>query len=311
MNNNIELRSVRELMGMNYFIPAYQRGYRWTKSQVEDLLNDLLAFATKKNKTEKEFYCLQPIVLRNIQEDVLSDDHRKSSIQNATIYEVIDGQQRLTTILIILKYLQDKVLKGDTFESEYRFSLYKIIYETRPNLVEIFNQLDVINQDNIDYEHITTNYNIVSKWFDAQAEPRKSRESILNVLINDNTEPNVKVIWYELNDQTQNPVDTFLRINLGKIALTNGELIKALLLQESNFGKSELAELQQMEIAQEWDAMERTFHNENFWWFIANDEFISSTRIEYVLNLYFQLALDKDNSILEFSGTDKDQTFRY
>ena len=263
MNNNIELRSVRELMGMNYFIPAYQRGYRWTKSQVEDLLNDLLAFATKKNKTEKEFYCLQPIVLRNIQEDVLSDDHRKSSIQNATIYEVIDGQQRLTTILIILKYLQDKVLKGDTFESEYRFSLYKIIYETRPNLVEIFNQLDVINQDNIDYEHITTNYNIVSKWFDAQAEPRKSRESILNVLINDNTEPNVKVIWYELNDQTQNPVDTFLRINLGKIALTNGELIKALLLQESNFGKSELAELQQMEIAQEWDAMERTFHNEN------------------------------------------------
>jgi uncharacterized protein with ParB-like and HNH nuclease domain len=146
MNNNIELRSVRELMGMNYFIPAYQRGYRWTKSQVEDLLNDLLAFATKKNKTEKEFYCLQPIVLRNIQEDVLSDDHRKSSIQNATIYEVIDGQQRLTTILIILKYLQDKVLKGDTFESEYRFSLYKIIYETRPNLVEIFNQLDEINE---------------------------------------------------------------------------------------------------------------------------------------------------------------------
>lgn len=121
--------------------------------------------------------------------------------------------------------------------------------------------------------------------------------SILNVLINDNTEPNVKVIWYELNDQTQNPVDTFLRINLGKIALTNGELIKALLLQESNFGKSELAELQQMEIAQEWDAMERTFHNENSWWFIANDEFISSTRIEYVLNLYFQLALDKDTIV--------------
>lgn len=311
MNNNIELRSVRELMGMNYFIPAYQRGYRWTKSQVEDLLNDLLAFSTKKNKTEKEFYCLQPIVVRNVQEDVLSDEHRKSSIKNATIYEVIDGQQRLTTILIILKYLQDKILKGDTFESEYRFSLYKIIYETRPNLIEIFNQLDVINQDNIDYEHITSNYEIVSKWFDSQAEPRKSREAILNVLINDNTEPNVKVIWYELNDHTQNPVDTFLRINLGKIALTNGELIKALLLQESNFGKSELAELQQMEIAQEWDAMERTFHNENFWWFIANDEFTSSTRIEYVLNLYFQLALDKDNSILEFSGTDKDQTFRY
>lgn len=64
-----------------------------------------------KIKLKKNSYCLQPIVLRNIQEDVLSDDHRKSSIQNATIYEVIDGQQRLTTILIILAYLQDKVPK--------------------------------------------------------------------------------------------------------------------------------------------------------------------------------------------------------
>lgn len=311
MNNKIELRSVRDLMGVNYFIPAYQRGYRWTRSQVEDLLNDLLTFSSKKNKTEKEFYCLQPIVTRISQENNLSEKHLQSIIRETDIYEVIDGQQRLTTILIILKYLQDKILKGDTFESEYKFSLYKIIYETRPNLVDIFNKLSIINEDNIDYAHITTNYNIVSKWFDAQAEPRWARESVLNLLIGNNSKPNVKVIWYELNNRAQNPIDTFLRINLGKIPLTNGELIKALLLQENNFGKSELAELQQMEIAQEWDNMERNFHNENLWWFLSNEESSSNTRIEYILDLCFQLALEEDASILDYAGTDKDQTFRY
>lgn len=311
MNNKIELRSVRELMGMNYFIPAYQRGYRWTKSQVEDLLNDLFTFSNKKIKTDQEFYCLQPIVLRSINEDLLNDEHRKSIVKDTKIFEIIDGQQRLTTMLIVLKYLQKKELKGDTFESEYRFSLYKIIYETRPGLVGVFDNLSNINDENIDFGHITSAYSYVEDWFNKQIEPKNSRLDILNVLINNNSKPNVKVIWYELNDQTQNPVDTFLRINLGKIPLTNGELIKALLLQENNFGKSELAELQQMEIAQEWDSMERSFHNDNLWWFIANEDHSSSTRIEYILNLYFQLALDKDQEILEFSGTDKDQIFRY
>ncbi|KAA6328555.1 hypothetical protein EZS27_022565, partial [termite gut metagenome] len=62
--NNIGLKSISELLGMNFFIPSYQRGYRWDRQQVEDLLNDIYLFATKKGKSEKEFYCLQPIVAR-------------------------------------------------------------------------------------------------------------------------------------------------------------------------------------------------------------------------------------------------------
>ena len=33
--NIIGLKSVRELLGLNFFIPDYQRGYRWTAQQVE------------------------------------------------------------------------------------------------------------------------------------------------------------------------------------------------------------------------------------------------------------------------------------
>lgn len=46
--NKIELKSVSELLGMKFFIPSYQRGYRWTEQQVKDLLEDILEFAKKE-----------------------------------------------------------------------------------------------------------------------------------------------------------------------------------------------------------------------------------------------------------------------
>ena len=49
VENRLEpIKPVSALLGMNFFIPAYQRGYRWDKQQVEDLLNDILKFKPKK-----------------------------------------------------------------------------------------------------------------------------------------------------------------------------------------------------------------------------------------------------------------------
>jgi uncharacterized protein with ParB-like and HNH nuclease domain len=59
--NKIGLKSIKELLGMNFFIPAYQRGYRWKETQVKQLLDDIWQF--RENKTEGEFYCLQPVVV--------------------------------------------------------------------------------------------------------------------------------------------------------------------------------------------------------------------------------------------------------
>src|SRR5438552_322948 len=66
-----------------YRIPAYQRGYRWTSQQVTQLLEDIRDFAQRDNPQPEEFYCLQPLVLKA---------HGDGS------YEVVDGQQRLTTL---------------------------------------------------------------------------------------------------------------------------------------------------------------------------------------------------------------------
>ena len=80
MDNEIQLKSISQLSGMKFVIPDYQRGYRWDKTQVEQLLDDIREFSSPRNKKDTgEFYCLQPVVVR-----------RRPSGE----YELIDGQQR-------------------------------------------------------------------------------------------------------------------------------------------------------------------------------------------------------------------------
>ena len=70
MDNSIKQYAIGELLDGRYFyIPSYQRGYRWTEKQVGDLLRDLLCFANDfanegKEKKQDQFYCLQPVIAR-------------------------------------------------------------------------------------------------------------------------------------------------------------------------------------------------------------------------------------------------------
>ena len=69
MDNSIEQYAIGELLDGRYFyIPSYQRGYRWTDKQVDDLLRDLLCFAND-TKDDYDFYCLQPIIARPITDE--------------------------------------------------------------------------------------------------------------------------------------------------------------------------------------------------------------------------------------------------
>lgn len=60
MESKIELKKTNELLGMNFYIPSYQRGYRWTEQQVKDLLNDIDEFKQEGDN----WYCLQPLVVK-------------------------------------------------------------------------------------------------------------------------------------------------------------------------------------------------------------------------------------------------------
>ncbi len=254
--NKLVLKSINELLKNSFFIPAYQRGYRWTDVQVEQLLNDIWKFA-KKEKNNEDFYCLQPVVVKSREE------------KN---YEVIDGQQRLTTIYIILNYFNKRLTE------EYKKRLYAIGYETRPDSFKFLQNIDFErHEENIDYFHIYKAYETIKNWFEDKQNIINDFES---TVIN-----KTKVIWYE-TESNINSIDIFTRINIGKIPLTNAELVKALLLQNGNFQEGKVC-LKQLQIASEWDSIEKTLQDNAFWYFIYNPDnsLKYDNRIEYIFDL--------------------------
>lgn len=297
--NTLELKSIAELQDMAFYIPAYQRGYRWTQQQVKDLLKDILEFSEKKGNAS--IYCLQPLVIvkRLSDEDsVMKRIHEAKDLNEVRHllkeqWEVVDGQQRLTTIRLILEVLQQP-------------HFYDIEYETRKNsasfLDGIMNGIPDSNvKENIDYYYIKQAVDCTNNWLKG-----KDIDRFRNVLLHQ-----VKFIWYET--QENNPKEVFTRLNIGKISLTNAELIKALLLNKSNFPNDDYSRvrLRQQEIAMEWDVIEYTLQSNEFWLFLNEPGNERSTRIDFIFDMICQEDMLHCKDDQEIQMNDDLKTFRY
>lgn len=272
--NTLELRTINQLREYEFLIPSYQRGYRWTKTEVTELLNDIDSFIPKQIdqlSDDKTWYCLQPIVVKLIEDK---------------LFEVIDGQQRLTTIYLILYYLNQ-----DFVESK-RDKLFKLKYATRTDSIHFLKDLENSIQhreDNIDFYYISNAYEAISEWFDVKSNESNFDKSFFSSKFKFHS----KVIWYESLEK--DPISIFTRINIGKIPLTNSELIKALFLNKSNFPEQDSKlKLRQLEIANEWDNMENSLQNNKFWYFL-NKENKTVNRIEFIFDLMNEDDDSKDN----------------
>lgn len=312
--NIIELKSISELLKMKFFIPNYQRGYRWTDQQVKDLLNDIWEFSKKKNK-EYEFYCVQPLVVRQMLE---KDIKANSLSENDIWYEVIDGQQRLTTIFIILSVLKDAldILGLPT-------QLYTLRYERSTDDMNIsaflqnVNELESVDDSYIDFYHISNAYFTIKDWLKKNSV---NKDVFCNVLLKsemDSQNPardkanNIRFIWYE--SVNEDPIKVFTRLNIGKISLTNAELIKALFLNRNNFAENdENVKLRQQEIASEWDNIEYMLQNNEFWLFLHEKGYERPTRIDFIFDLICDNnSLKLPDNQLDAIGADDYRTFRY
>jgi hypothetical protein len=270
-SNKLCLRTIHELLGERFCIPAYQRGYRWSAMQVGELLDDIWEFSQQQGN-DSSFYCLQPIVVVQV------DDR----------WEIVDGQQRLTTLYVILHYLEKEHLRRELVEA-YKKPIFSIEYETRPDSAGFLKDIEPsLSGDNIDFHHISEAYEEVRRWF-GQRDYNESNEFLSVLLAKPDAPRSVQVIWYDLSDECSNgdyAVDVFSRINIGKIPLTNAELVKALFLQSSNFQLAE-ARLKQIQIAMEWDVIEKSLQNSSFWHFIYKQQAGRpyGSRIEYIFDL--------------------------
>ena len=283
-NIQLETRNVGDLRG-KYYLPAYQRGYRWGKSEIKQMLDDLYENGNKP-------YCLQPIAVKKVNDR----------------YELIDGQQRLTTIFLIYKYF-NSLLGGRLYRP--KFSLE---YETRKKSEgflehigeESINNL-TLRTENIDFYHIANAYEFICDYFQKGGSPDDVEPSVLTKL-NEWFKDNVRIIWYEV-DSSEDGIELFERLNIGKIPLTSSELVKALFLRDEAAGEMSG---RQEEISLQWDVMEHSLRDSSLWAFLTNPKTENySTRIDLILDLISGKAAKSKEAYHTFFYFDKEIKERY
>jgi len=254
-----------------FYVPSYQRGYRWSEVEVRRLLDDI--YANGPNS-----YCLQPVVVKR-------DGDR---------LELIDGQQRLTTLYILLKYIKNAYKP----RIPIRFSL---TYATRIDSADYLDSFDpALAETNIDFYHMYQAYKCIDSWFCGQPDDGVvAADDIYGYLVK-----NVKIFWYEVG-AGEDPISLFTRLNIGKIPLTSAELVKALFL--SGAGKNSLLETaRQEEIALQWDNMEKELRHDALWYFLSNRRKSDyQTHIDLVLDLMARKAPDEKEKYFTFFAFDK------
>ena len=257
MNKEHEL-AVNDIPHTLFSIPHYQRGYRWTDKEVEALLNDLLAFA--KSDTREESYCLQPLVLQEIADGQL---------------RVVDGQQRLTTLAIILQSLGVETHWDIKYTAEGDRQLKDLLKNPGGSINDHF--------------RIKAGEK-VRDWLIKDS----SRADNLRRVLRGKDGKCVVFLLYDLSkiedpetDKSEGH-DAFQRLNAGKTALTSSELIRALYMESGNG----LDDGEKADIAKEWDLIESAMTDESFWSIWNNSRFRDvPTRMDFL----FSIILDVDS----------------
>lgn len=237
----------------DFFVAAYQRGYRWGREEVRQLLDDINTNASTAQKRRElpSDYFLQPVVV----------------LRRSDGWELVDGQQRLTTLLLITKYIATKFADAGV--------AYSLTYETREGSRRYLDDLDPSRrEENIDFHHIAAAYDAIVEWFGEQGSAAQAAIDVHSAL-----SKWVYVIWYEAPAGTD-PTDLFVRLNRDRIPLTDSELIKALVL--SNSARDDGQFSRQQEIAAQWDGFERDLRDAQFWAFLTGAASRRSTHIDFL-----------------------------
>ncbi|NIZ47727.1 DUF262 domain-containing HNH endonuclease family protein (plasmid) [Entomospira nematocerorum] len=252
---NDMIKTMNKLEEYHFHIPDYQRNYRWKAKEVTDLLNDIQTFPSSNEKNNR-MYCLQPLIVK----------------KQDNGYEVVDGQQRLTTMAIFMQIVKDM--------RPLCKSPFTLTYETREESGDFLKNIkesstSAMAEANIDFYHMSHAYQTMMEWIHHQVNVSTNTDctQVVDALYTKIMQQ-VCFIWYEVPPET-NVIDLFNRVNMGKIPLTNADLIKALLLNKDNFDQHTL-DYDQAEMSIAWERIEHGLANDAFWYFFNNKQRTSS-----------------------------------
>lgn len=291
----------------HFYIAPYQRGYKWASNHPNDavclLMKDL--FNAAENPTSE--YYLQFITTK------------LSKVEDSSILEVIDGQQRLTTLTILLSVLANK--KGD---NEPSISDDLLSYEVRPKVTDFFSNhiykdiesilsktwtefiTEFQDNDEQDIYYLFNAANKISELIDENfADVETIKEFEKYVL------ENVKIILNNI-ERNVNCEEMFSNLNGNKVDLTSSELIKGLILtntarertdSDRRISYKEIIEIRAV-IGRQWDELSHWANRED----IKSFFFYNSSNV--LDELLLLLAL-KDNFSPSADRSDKNEVFNH
>ena len=287
-------KTVAELKNNQFVIEKYQRGYRWGIQEIVDLLEDIKEYTEQRNSEDffAKFYCLQPLVVKTTGEQK----------------ELIDGQQRATTLYIILSalglinfYTLSYTTRGNSDDgknifldeiSKHKYSEDIVINHEDYSLTDnkIFNYWKKLCGDNDSIENSVDNFYFfrayqISKIYFNNLD-LEFIEDFKKTLLN-----HTRVIWYEkiLQEEDESVASSFLKFNDGKISLEQAELIKALFVLDINKEKDITRQNYELNtFAEEWNEIEHNLQNDRFWYFVSNNKY--NTEEANRINLLFEIV---------------------
>lgn len=220
MNNDLVQNIVDIFGNKQYNIPDYQRGYEWRDNDVYLLLNDLKKFSRqlsgKYEDSKDKFYSLQHITIL-----------KKGMNGNMPYYNIVDGQQRLTTMAIILSYFG----KGDLVKNKFKYSTRKDTGSFLNNEILTRNYWNGGNHSNSKHKdefYIRMVADTVRAWDEEQAwENTEERKIFIESILLDK----IKMI---INEVDGNEEQIFANINGAKAELDGGDLMRAILITHSS-----------------------------------------------------------------------------
>ena len=282
-----------------FVVPQYQRPYVWQEDNIQELIDDLYyAFENKQNSE----YFLGALVLKKTKEEEFRE------------YEILDGQQRLTTLCMMIAVLRDLMKK-----QKYKWTLSEMIYQEENELLKVpargrlkYNTrdkvkdfirdfitpmggtkrheiLDFKENQNISVANMAKAINIMHNIF----SKKEDLEAFAVFLLN-----NVLFI-YVSTDNTEDAFRLFTILNDRGIPLSNADILKSI-----NIG--EVSEDDLDEYSKNWEYLEEKY-NKGF------DRFLSFARTillknkptsnlldEYEKNIYKKRILKKGKNTIDF-----------
>lgn len=193
-----------------YYVPLYQRGYKWTANQIVKLLDDINNFERQPGK----FYCVQNITL-------VPNKEKKC-------YNVVDGQQRLTTMSLLLSVLDASELvekKLQFPENSIRHYTNKFVKNWIIGDADLPDSWDEFiahdsNYDHQDIYHLFSGYKTIEKWF---TQNEVSKDEFKDKLLQD-----VKFICNVIEGEKEEKI--FGNLNSKRIYLDGADLVRAILI---------------------------------------------------------------------------------